>query len=60
MHRSMAMVLKNQGKVDEALDLYQEALDIQISELGAEHLDVATTKARLRSTITNMLRYRHV
>ena len=39
---NLANVLKNQGKYEEAENLYQEAMQIEKESLGENHRDYAT------------------
>jgi tetratricopeptide (TPR) repeat protein len=41
---NMAIVLKQQGKLEEALELYQRSLDTKIRAFGPDHVSVANTK----------------
>ena len=40
----MATVLEKQGKLEEALELYQKSLDTTIRAVGPDHVSVADTK----------------
>ena len=44
MKNNIATVLKQQGKIDETLKLYQEALETTIQAVGKSHVSVAKTK----------------
>ena len=39
----MAIVLKKQGKLEEALELYQKSLGTKIRAVGPDHVSVADT-----------------
>ena len=43
VQNNIAIVLWRQGKLAEAMELYQEVLRVRVATLGPEHLDVATT-----------------
>ena len=45
---SLANVYRKQGKLSEALELFQESLAITQKHLGSKHPDVATTKVQPR------------
>jgi tetratricopeptide (TPR) repeat protein len=40
---NIAIVLKNQGKFDEALEMYEKALETTVRAVGPLHVDVAKT-----------------
>jgi tetratricopeptide (TPR) repeat protein len=40
---NIAVVLKEQGKLEEALELYQKSLDTRIRAVGPDHASVADT-----------------
>ena len=44
MKNNIATVLKQQGKIDETLKLYQEALETTIQAVRPSHVSVAKTK----------------
>jgi tetratricopeptide (TPR) repeat protein len=46
---NIAMVLEQQGKLEEALELYQKSLDTKIRAVGPDHASVADTKYRMAS-----------
>ena len=46
---NIATVLEQQGKIEEALKLYQEALETMIQAVGPSHVSVAKTKKNIRT-----------
>ena len=51
----IATVLEQQGKINEALKVYEEALEKMIQAVGPSHVSVAKTK-RILGQITQLLR----
>ena len=45
-------MLKKQGKLDESMDKYKQALDIQLRVLGPGHADVGSTYGNLGNLLS--------
>ena len=55
---NLAAVLKNEGRLDEAEDLYRESLTLFLEALGREHYRIAVVLNNLALLLTDRGRYR--
>ena len=57
VQNNIAVVLWKQGKLAEAMELYQEVLRVRVATLGPEHPDVAATYLNMGAACNEMGKY---